>query len=72
MLIFYNYLVSDLMRHLDCSRGLLNELMKYEKEQETTFNMCNQKKSETKQYKKKLLNKQQKQVNFIWIFKKNI
>jgi len=59
---FYNFLVSTLKRQLDCSRGLLKELLKYENEQEITFNICNQKKSETKQYKKKLLNDQQKQV----------
>ncbi|XP_025204479.1 coiled-coil domain-containing protein 40-like [Melanaphis sacchari] len=52
---------SALKRQLDCSRGLLKELVKYEKEQEITFNVCNQKKSEAKQYKKKLLNDQQKQ-----------
>ncbi|XP_026805557.1 uncharacterized protein LOC113548720 [Rhopalosiphum maidis] len=52
---------STLKRQLECSRGLLKELLKYEKEQEITFNICNQKKSETKQYKKKLLNDQQKQ-----------
>lgn len=58
----YNYLVSVLKRQLDCNQGLLKELIKYEKEQEITFNMCNQKKSQAKQYKKKLLNEQQKQV----------
>ncbi|XP_029345813.1 coiled-coil domain-containing protein 40-like [Acyrthosiphon pisum] len=52
---------SALKRQLDCSQGLLKELLKYEKEQEITFNVCNQKKSEAKQYKKKLLNDQQKQ-----------
>uniref|UniRef100_A0A2S2Q421 Coiled-coil domain-containing protein n=1 Tax=Sipha flava TaxID=143950 RepID=A0A2S2Q421_9HEMI len=50
-----------LKRQLDCSRGLLKELTKYEKEQEITFNICNQKKSQAKHYKKKLLNDQQKQ-----------
>lgn len=63
---FYNYLVSALKRQLDFSRGLLKELVKYEKDQEITFNVYNQKKSETKQYKKKLLNDQQKQVIFIF------
>ncbi|KAE9542832.1 hypothetical protein AGLY_002743 [Aphis glycines] len=52
---------SALKRQLDFSRGLLKELIKYEKEQEITFNVYNQKKSEAKQYKKKLLNDQQKQ-----------
>lgn len=47
---------------LVCSRGLLNELTKYEKEQEITFSICDQKKSQVKQYQKKLLNEQQKQV----------
>ncbi|VVC28629.1 Hypothetical protein CINCED_3A025872 [Cinara cedri] len=48
-------------RQLDCSQGLVKELTKYEKEQETTFNICNQKKSQAKHFKKKLLNEQQKQ-----------
>lgn len=62
--IFCNYLVSVLKEQLDCSQGLLKELQKYEKEQEITFNMYNQKKSQTKQFKKKLLNEQQRQVIF--------
>lgn len=62
--IFHTFLASALKRQLDCSQGLLKELLKYEKEQEITFNVCNQKKSEAKQYKKKLLNDQQKQVIF--------
>ncbi|XP_025205735.1 LOW QUALITY PROTEIN: early endosome antigen 1-like [Melanaphis sacchari] len=53
--------VSVLKRQIECSRGFLNELNKYEKEQEITFNKCNQTKSQAKQYKKKLLNNQQKQ-----------
>lgn len=62
--MFCNYLVSVLKEQLDCSQGLLKELQKYEKEQEITFNMYNQKKSQTKQFKKKLLNEQQRQVIF--------
>ncbi|XP_050424677.1 putative leucine-rich repeat-containing protein DDB_G0290503 [Adelges cooleyi] len=53
--------LSDLKRQLDCSRGLLNELIKYEKEQESTFVLCNQKESQVKYHKKRLLNEQQKQ-----------
>ncbi|CAH1737113.1 unnamed protein product [Aphis gossypii] len=52
---------SILKRQVECSRGFLNELTKYEKEQEITFNKCNQTKYQAKQYKKKLLNNQQKQ-----------
>jgi len=58
-----------LKKQLDCSHGLLKELAKYEKEQEITFNMCNQKKSQAKQYKKKLLNEQQKQVILTLFYK---
>lgn len=59
----FNFSLGSVLKaQLDCTQGLLKELSKYEKEQEITFNMCNQKKSQAKQYKKKLLNKQQKQV----------
>lgn len=68
VVIFYNYLVSALKRQLDYTHGLLKELKTFEKEQEVTFNMCSQKKSHAKQYKKKLLNKQQKQVVLVVLF----
>lgn len=73
------FLGSNLKAQLDSTEGLLKELSKYEKEQEITFNMCNQKKSQAKHYKKKLLNEQQKQVllhnsqntfiySYIWMY----
>ncbi|XP_029345787.1 centrosomal protein of 83 kDa-like [Acyrthosiphon pisum] len=50
-----------LKSQIECSREFLNELTKHEKEQEISFNRCSQTKYHTKQYKKKLLNNQQKQ-----------
>lgn len=66
-ILFFNFnilhfIVSAIKRQLDCSQGFFKELTKYEQEQEITFNICNQKKSEAKHYKKKLLNDQQKRV----------
>lgn len=58
--------MADLKRKLNCQQGLLNDLKENEKEQKTTFNIYNKKKSQTQQYKKKLLNDQQKQVNLIF------
>ncbi|KAL4090962.1 hypothetical protein QTP88_025714 [Uroleucon formosanum] len=53
--------VRILTSQIECSRGFLNELARHEKEQEISFNRCSQTKYHTKQYKKKLLNNQQKQ-----------
>ncbi|XP_050520950.1 coiled-coil domain-containing protein 40-like [Daktulosphaira vitifoliae] len=53
--------ILDLKRQLDSSRTLFNELLKYEKDQETTFILCNQKESHIKHHKKKILNEQQNQ-----------
>lgn len=58
--------MADLKRKLNCHQGLLSDLRKDEKEQEITFNMYNNKKSQTQQYKKKLLTDQQKQVNLLF------
>jgi len=63
-MFIFNHIVSILKRQIECSRGFLNKLTTYEKEQEITFNKCNQTKYQAKQYKKKLLNNQQKQVMF--------
>lgn len=60
--------MEDLKRKLNYSRGLLNELKMYEKEQKVTLNVYDKKKSRTQQYKKKLLNDQQKQVNLVFHF----
>lgn len=57
--------MAELKRKLNCHQGLLNDLKKDEREQETTFNLYNNKKSQTQQYEKKLLNDQQKQVKLI-------
>ncbi|VVC24084.1 Hypothetical protein CINCED_3A023271 [Cinara cedri] len=64
--------LTALKRKLDCGKVLLNELIKYEKEQEDSFTKFNQKKSQVKQQKKKLFNEHQKQTLLLMSLKQEI